>query len=338
MHERSIEIDMTKGILTTGMVLAHVVQFLHSGSNEILNWISLITNLVSFSGFFFCFGYAVWIAYLQNRAHIPWASVLKTTLKCYSAFVISGVGYLALVKSQPLSLDLIIRVCFLRLIPGYSEFLISFSLITLFACIFSKSFHAVTNNAKNLAITITVLLGFTILPKEIDIDPVIGLIIGGSKFAYFPIIQYSPLFLLGVYFARHGKSYNWRYIVLSFLAAIAFLYATATNRHISRFPPSAAWILFSAGMVYLYYCAGYVLSKYSPFAIKIYFVHVGQNVLSYLIISSMVLFVSAALGLSHSLDFTGAAIYYVTLMIGIFFFHFIVTSFPQSHKIIDREA
>ncbi len=202
---------------------------------------------------------------LKKRNHIPWASVLKTTLKCYFAFVISGVGYLALVKSQLLSLDLVTRVCFLRLIPGYSEFLISFSLIALFACIFSKSVFAATNTAKNLVITTMVLLCFTILPKEIDIDPIIGLVIGGSKFAYFPIVQYSPLFLLGVFFARHGESYNWRYIVLSFLAAIAFLCVMSTNMYISRFPPSAGWIVFSAGMVYLYYCAGYIFEQIFAF-------------------------------------------------------------------------
>jgi hypothetical protein len=96
MKQRSVHIDLTKGLLTVGMVFAHVIQLLATTQIKALKEFSLLTNLVLFSGFLFCFGFAAWAAYLQ-WPKLPWAS---TSLKCYLAFIVSGVAYRILVNSE----------------------------------------------------------------------------------------------------------------------------------------------------------------------------------------------------------------------------------------------
>lgn len=55
---RSSALDIFKGLLVFGMILAHVIQILGGRNNYLLTAISNYINLISFSGFLFAFGYA----------------------------------------------------------------------------------------------------------------------------------------------------------------------------------------------------------------------------------------------------------------------------------------
>ena len=67
---RDLSLDAFKGLLVLGMISAHVIQFL-AAPNAALNVVSIVINLISFSGFLFAFGYATglrtWAASLKRH-------------------------------------------------------------------------------------------------------------------------------------------------------------------------------------------------------------------------------------------------------------------------------
>lgn len=322
MNQRSTEIDLTKGILTIGMVFAHIIQFFSINQNILLKSISEFTNLVSFSGFYFSFGYAVWIAYLQKET-IPWKGVIKTVLKCYFAFLISGVTFLILACNSPLNLKVIFSVALLRSIPGYSEFLISFAIVTVVSSLCAPFVSWCTKSIKNILLACLLFIPFTFLPKEMTYDPYIGLFIGGRGFAYFPVIQYMPIFLLGVYFARHKVKYHTTLLLTCILLTLLYILLRVNNISISRFSPSVTWLFCSAGLVYIYYCTSILINRYCGKTIKKYLNAVGQNVLFYLLLSNMIIFSCVALGFGGRLSSFEIGVAFLAIMLGLFCLQYI---------------
>jgi len=157
MKMRSSLIDIKKGILVLGMLLAHCIQFFYSGSNLLLKCISEYANLVTFSGFFFCFGYVSWLAYFKKE-NLPVEKMLKTAFKCYVAFVLSGVVFKLFVEREGFSYVLVESIILLQDIPGYSEFLISFSVITLLSLFLSNQIEIMTRNFRWVLVSFSILI------------------------------------------------------------------------------------------------------------------------------------------------------------------------------------
>jgi len=331
MKQRVVEIDITKGIFTLGMVFAHVIQFRFAGEYMLLNKISYYSNLVSFSGFYFCFGYVTWLAYLQKE-NIPWKSVLKTVLKCYVAFLISGIAHHVLVKGRAVDSILVFNIAGLRDIPGYSEFLISFSLVLLTAVILAPVINFSTRNKRNLIIAIVACLSTTFLPKGIVYDPIVGLFIGGAGVSYYPVIQYMPLFLFGIYIARHKIQYNYLLAGISLVAIVLFIIFQTDKHLISRFPPSAMWIIYSTALVYLYYGIAILIDKHLRVFIKPYLNAVGQNVLNYLILSNLILFTSVAIGMRSNLNSFETVGFYIVILVLLFFIQYINVDLKRTNS------
>lgn len=338
MKQRNLEIDLTKGILTVGMVFSHTVQFLTNNPNKILIFISSLTDLVSFSGFLFCFGFAAWMAYLQAPQR-PWSRIFKTTLKFYIAFIISGMAFRILINSREAGLNLLANIAGVRDIPAYSEFLLAFALITLLGAVFQSVIVLSTRHWQNLLISTAICLAFTFLPHDLHYDPLISQFIGGQGFIVYPMIQYLPLFLLGVFRARHAEQFNIRLYFLTAMAGI-LLYITFISFELSpaRFPPSAGWILSSAGLFFLYYWFAHIVHAKFPDLIKKYLNAVGQNVLTYLLLSNLVLFTCYPLNLTGKLNVSQTLIFFILLMGFIFFIQFISIDLHRTNQSMNQEA
>jgi|GEM_PF-1252751 len=336
MNQRNLEIDLTKGILTVGMVLSHSFKFLADNSDRSLIFISTITDIVSFSGFLFCFGYAAWIAYLQ-KDQLPWSNLLKTVIKCYLAFVISAIGFRVLVSSETPDLSLVARIASVRDMPPFSEFLFAFAVITLLGSILQKFVERATRSWQELTVATIVCVAFTFLPGEIRYDPLISQFLGGKDFIGYPIIPYLPLFLLGVFRARHSEQFSGRYYVLAALTGILlYVVFLASGISLNRFPPSAGWILSSAGLFSVYYLVAHIVDEKFPRFIQRYLNAVGQNVLLYLLLSNLVLFTSYALGLKGILTISQALIFYVSFMGFTLFLQFIAVDLKRSNQSLDQ--
>jgi hypothetical protein len=291
---RFIQIDYMKGILNIGMIFAHTVQFFSKKNDFYL--ISELMNLVCFSGFLFCFGFASWSSYF-SKANIPYRSHITVILKCYLAYIISGVSYCILVSKELLNSTLVYKVISLENVPGYSEFLIAFVLFALLGLLFSEFINLLTKNIMLILTTSIACLLISLILTDIKLDNRLELFIGGRGKSYFPVLQYTPLYLLGIYFSRYStKPSN----ALNFLALVIisiFLYFKIARIDIVRFPPSAAWILFSTAAVYLCFSLSNWLSKHLLLLSVV--LNMGKNVLFYLIITNIILFTLTFIGFKN---------------------------------------
>jgi hypothetical protein len=183
-----------------------------------------------------------------------------------------------------------------------------------------------------------ICLGFTLLPAKLPYVPLISQLIGGQGFIAYPVIQYLPLFLLGIFQARHSDQFNARiYFGLAIAGVLLYIMFIFFGNPLLRFPPSAGWIVCSAGIFFFYAWFAHLVNAKFPSLIQKYLNAVGQNVLAYLLLSNVVLFTCYPLGLTKSLNATQTLIFFVLLMGFIFFVQFIVIDLKRTNQSMNQE-
>lgn len=142
--ERDRSIDMLKTLLVIGMILAHCIQLIGKPT-PLTNAISTGVNLITFSGFLFCFGYAVSIAYLGKSKDYVKNKIIRNCIELLIVYYISGISYELFVTKQ-LSLIKLMKILILLHIPGYSEFLAGFFVLNLLTLIFFNQIVKILNS------------------------------------------------------------------------------------------------------------------------------------------------------------------------------------------------
>ena len=107
---------------------------------------------------------------------------------------------------------------------------------------------------------------------------------------------------------------------------------------LSRFPPSATWILCSMGVFFLYYWFAHIVYAKFPNAIQKYLNAIGQNVLTYLLLSNLILFTCYPLGLTKTLNTTQTLVFFVFIMGFIFFLQYIVLDLKRTNQTMNQES
>lgn len=287
--ERNQALDGMKGLLVYGMIYTHVLQFF--GPRDLVE--TVITdffNLITFSGFLFCFGYSNQLAYYAK----PFRSVVRrmaaTALKTLAAFYISGIWFRVFVDGRELRWVVIKPILLLEDIPGWSEFLITFTLISMLGIVCFPLFQRMTERKWVFWIICALLLLTAFIPYEHVTVTQLGLLIGTTQFSSFPAVQYLPYYLIGTYFAKHQLGCRPLYLIGSFIATGVFIGSWIAGGLVlpQRFPPSLPWIAGAAGFLYLYFIGSNVLTKYTR---RISWLTVpGTHVLFFLLISNIVIF------------------------------------------------
>lgn len=285
---RDRSIDFMKTILVFGMIEAHVIQFLGDKLNKLQYINSTFINLITFSGFMFCFGYVSDIVYLKKVGNnIIKKKLFKNFIRILIGFYISGTAYIILVE-KTFSIFELIKIIFLFKIPGYSEFLITFAILNLVILVFLKQINYLLDNKTLLILIIIISIFATFIPYELVKFNQLGLFIGNNRFSCFPLLQYSSYFLIGAYFSRYRLKYNLKILFVSCIFLSLFiLYILIYKKLPNRFPPEALWILGGSFFIYIYYLISSFLAKKIKNNI-IYFL--GENSLDFLILSNIFLF------------------------------------------------
>jgi hypothetical protein len=325
MENRSLEIDSTKGLLAIGMIFAHTIQVLGRGDSQGMFYFQLLTNLVSFPGFLFCFGFAHWTAYLSKPA-IPWGSVLRTAVKCYGAFVLSGFAFRIFYSKEPASLVLLAQIALIQDLSGYSDFLIAFAYITIIAAVCAVLVRAATSGWGGLAIAATVSVAASLLPwSEVRLHipslfrtPLAVIFDRGLS-----VLPYSMFFIGGVYSARHRLHLNPFVVFICFIATAIFFALTHADINIQRFPVSVGWLAFSSAIVLVYFYIGSVVVKIHSKPFQQYILGVGHCTLLYLIVSNFLLFALKGTGVIGTLEWSSLPIAFLGIMATIYFIQYI---------------
>lgn len=291
MRKRDLSIDIFKAFLVIGMILCHSMQFF--SKKDFLTQI-LITffNFITFPGFVFAFGYTSYLAYFNSEVEIAKKRMLKNALKILIAFYISGISFRVFVDGKHLNARTVLPIISLFDIPGWSEFLISFSLFMVIGVIFYNPLQKIVENEKMLFIVSSIFLLMTFIPYEkVDI-PQIGLLIGTTKFPTFPVAQYMPFYLAGMYFAKKSLQLNRNILIISFVFTMStVLYIVITKNVPGRFPPTLFWIIGPSFVIYLYYLLSKILERNCN-NLK-FIIIVGENTLFYLLMSNILIFTLA---------------------------------------------
>jgi len=288
---RDRSIDAMKGLLVFGMVYAHVLQFFSPmGLYPVSQAVSDVVNLITFSGFVFCFGYTNQLAYYSKPFGRAYRNMLLSALKTLVAFYISGAAFRVFIGGAFPDGETLRPILLLEDIPGWSEFLVSFSLISLIGVALFPALRRLAERPALLWTVCALLLLATYIPYESVRSTQLGLLIGTTAFPSFPVLQYFPYYLAGMAFAKGGVRWGWPYAIGAAAASGTFAYVWAAGGYAlpSRFPPSAAWILGPALLLYGYY----LLSSYGVRALARVpgLLTAGRNVLFYLLASNLAIF------------------------------------------------
>lgn len=333
--KRDRSMDLMKCVLVLGMIIAHVIQFF-SESNFIANGFSIYINMITFSGFLFCFGYVCNIAYLKkNKKHVK-VSLIKNSIKMILAFYLSAMCYEICLNGFDFKVISFLKILLLWRISGYSEFLLSFALINIFTYVFFNQIKYIVKS-KYILFVALISLGFTFIPYELIKINQLGLIIGSTKFASFPIIQYLLFYLLGIYFQQNNIGFRMNYLLISIASSSLFvMYFMIFKRLPSRFPPSIVWILSPMIYLYLYYLiCKKITQKYDTYkSINI----IGENTLFFLLSSNIIIFVTKNILKDIKFNLIECIIFSMIIIIITYILLYILDiSYKWIHKDIDKK-
>lgn len=303
------------------MIFDHILLVITIKEQRVPVWeLKLIFDLVSYSGFLFCFGYATEIAYF---AEIPnFRKVYLSAFRILVAFYISSVFALLFYTKQYDTADFIQILTFSKWMV-FCEFIPSFGLALALNALFYKQLNKILERPF-WTIAVSMLLLFTTwIPSEIFFSARWGLLVGvpGELAISFPILPYFPIYILGMYIARHHIRPNLYLVGISFLGIISYY----VYRHFygipTRFPPTITWILGTIGFVLFWYILSSLVDRFT-FAKRI-FVPIGANAIYYLVFSNLLIYslvgsTHLKLGLNASIGLTlaiVAIIFFLTAMV-----------------------
>jgi hypothetical protein len=317
--KRYTGINYFKAILVVGMIFGHSLSILTKNPPGLFGAFVTYINLVSFSGFYFAYGYLFQKVYMQ-RDSIN-ARFLKGTFKTLIAFYICAICYRIFVDPGvwPNSKQ-IVDILILNDIPLYSEFLLSFFALSLLFFIFFKPLKRFLDSNIVILVLAAVSLLSTFIPYQYINSNQIGLLIGTYNFHAFSVLQYLVFFLLGVFFAKNNIIYTKLGLLISIVGTGSFcIYFVLKHAYPTRFPVSLLWLIGSFLFLYVYFILSEYLSK------KIGLIRpldsIGENTLFYLVVSDAALFAMKKAGQIQALSsiLIGFAIilsiYYLTSII-----------------------
>ncbi len=312
MKKRFVELDYFKGILVIFMVLCHCIQFFGHEGEIVQGTITTIINLTTFSGFFFAFGYAHQLSYLDKDYKAVVGRMLIGTVKILIAYYISGICFYAFAKDMIYNPDTVLDVILFRAFPGWSEFLVSFVMLNLLVIIFFKLIKKANYVVLIIWAAVSVLLCF--IPYEAVTSSVLSLFIGSTHFVTFPVLQYSVFYIAGVVVAKKGLKPNFKMFIISLIPTVAFIVYYAVGGHQpSRFPPHFLYIFGSALVLVFYFFVSYKLLRFKDTRVVKLLEQFGGDSLYYLLISNILIFALSGSSFSYR-SFGYATISWIILL------------------------
>ncbi|MCL4559272.1 MAG: hypothetical protein M1281_01500, partial [Chloroflexi bacterium] len=307
--ERNQVIDLMKGLLIIGMVLSHV----HSGLNLSVPWLDPrrgIPQLTIFSGLFFAFGYGTYKAYLEKTT-IPYRRLVLNIIRILLAYYLCVIAY-EFFNDHVLSLKSLLSIVQLDFLVPYTEFLLAYVIILILVLIIPRIFNTVARKDILFWPVMGGLLIASLFDYTQNTSVWLSLVIGSETITSYPVVQYLPLYLMGIYFAQRQIRFSWKFLAGAILAIAGFLVFRG-NGQVSRYPPSFFWIVGSMGAVYVCYLISHLIFFITPLQKPL--VDIGRHALYWMVMSDLFIF-----SISTVLKNIPLPSYWVAgIIIGIFF-------------------
>jgi len=322
--ERDNSINYFKAILVIGMILGHCIQLL-SKPTGLWGVFSQGINLITFSGFFFVFGYLYNLNYCDKQVSVN--KKIKSIIFPLLAFYISAISWCVIIENS-LTLKMLLKILLMIRIPPYSEFLLAYTVMSLLFWLIRPVLQKLRNSSVMVIILLLLILLLSFVPfyklyptivfkgQEIYFDYYIGLLIGSNQHSYFPVFQYFTFFLIGVFFSQKGVVFSKIVLSIAFIGTVMFVcYCLLTKEYPSRFPPSFFWIVGSWFILYLYFLLSKKIKKNQ------FLNAIGENTMNYLLLSNIFIF---SIRGPSDYSYTVAVLTGLLILVVIYFINFTV--------------
>ncbi len=281
-----------KIIFVVLMILNHVIAF-YSLNTTWKKDLCLHINLIVYSGFMFCLGQGMQIAYFEKTKKEVALKLIKHFLTTMAVYYSCSLFFFCMPAT---SVQGMVDVLLLRTVVGYTEFIFSMALVYFIVLIFFGLFQKIISDKKWMIMALAVCLTATFLPYHLIQSRVLTMLIGGVGYeTSYPFFQYAPYFFMGAYLQKNKIKFSWPLLIgTGICTGIYILYRALHNwGYPERFPPDIFWVLGGAFFVYVVYLLAIKLSETKLFAIdRVAFLIelMGSNMIVYLFVSTIVLF------------------------------------------------
>ncbi len=258
--ERSLRIDVLRGIAVIGMVIAHALFFFHDKTNPFLTPLESLLNTTVFTLFVFVFGMSL-SKWLDTHAHDHTKSItayaLKRALAIYMVYVLTAT--VAQLTSKPGQFSLI-NVITLQTPPNFTEYMPLFIIFVLLIPLIRPLLRASRDSifVTFLVGAVSYYVGVTLYDLTVpDVFlPMKSLFAGDETLLRFPVLFYFPVLLWGLWWQydsdhrTQNASHTFRHTMLfigSIMATVVGILATRVlnipilNPDI-RWPPSVTFL------------------------------------------------------------------------------------------------
>lgn len=279
---RDVSLDFLRGIAVFFMLLAHSVFFLYAGENSLLHLLKLVGDTFCFTVFLFVSGTVTYLAYLEKKGQ--WENS-KGRLLRRSLVILAGyylVAIVAVVKDFhfPFSfrwLKILWPILSFQRIPGFTEFLIPLVFFRLLIFPLRKFYLFILRSPYRVILfsLLIYLAGALVFPLQV-VSPLLSwkaLLVGQVGWYTFPLLQYFPVFTLGLVWGRwisrkqdledKEKRAFQIGLVLSLVVTFTLVGCTTMEATIpalfSRWPPSPLFLILGLAVTFLLLALSFLL-------------------------------------------------------------------------------
>lgn len=244
--KRIFSIDLIRAVAIILMVLAHTIAFIYSGDNKILHFFHKFGNTICFTVFLLASGASTYLAYIDSN---NWKQKRKNLIRRTFSLLL-GYYIVATVSSfnqfdWPPSgnwLETLSSIFIFIKVPGYTEFLVTFILLSLVTVFFHKQLKALADNFIILLVfsLLFYFYGSALYHLELDSPALFykSLFAGHQDWYRFPLFQYLPIFLIGLYIGKILRNKHYEKLLKITALSLVFTLASLLSPTISAFPYS----------------------------------------------------------------------------------------------------
>lgn len=233
------------------MSFVHVNALLFRGKG-ILDGITFLGATVCFVVFLFGIGYVSGKKILENRED-SWNKIGNRVLWIYLCYLVLGIFYFY-ISNKSLNLKNLFNIAVFNYLPEFTEFLVALIFYTILSKLLLKPLQRLMGKPYLLlVISIFMLILGSVLSK-VDVSSqflaylqkhLVGVKDGVHVF---PLLQYLPIYVLGILSAKYGSKLNYAWAFsISFLLLVLLMAFGAQGWY--RWPPSLNFILY--GVIFI---------------------------------------------------------------------------------------
>lgn len=310
-------LDKIRGLAVLMMFLSHSIDFFYNGNSMQVELIRWFTATVAFTTFIYVSGASNYIANLthagesniwqRKKLHI----LIKTGQLLFVYYFVAI--FLNFLEQGTFSTEKFLgnigSILIFRLIPTYTEFLITFLILSLSLVLFGRVFKFILKNS-----FVVILVGINAyiigmllhqLDLGADFNHYKSLFVGHGHGYQFPVFQYFPIYLFGMKFGQElqnvTKKLKFSWVLQLLLICFLTLFFTITKTwqpvigegyiFLQRWPPSLSFlfigVVFVQLLIIIYKLTNSLRSKGSEKTSLIEFI--GKNPLDFYVLHILLL-------------------------------------------------